>query len=159
MSVVDDANRVIAGPALAADVATVKVVRSESGLPWTVVVSQAGTSPAAAELAERQRLLSLGLGAILLLLAGGSYFVWRVMRRELAVARLQTDFVSAVSHQFRTPLTSLRHVTELLEESDEVPPERRQALYQSLGRNTERLRRLVESVLDFSRMESGRRPV
>jgi signal transduction histidine kinase len=79
------------------------------------------------------------------------------MQRELAVARLQTDFVSAVSHEFRTPLTSLRHVTELLEENDDVPRERRKAFYEALGRNTERLHRLVESLLDFARMESGRR--
>jgi signal transduction histidine kinase len=103
-------------------------------------------------------LLTAGLGAILLLLAGGAYFLWRVLHRELAVARLQTDFVAAVSHEFRTPLTSLRHVTELLEESDDLPPDRRRTFYQALGRSTERLHRLVESLLDFSRMEGGRKP-
>jgi signal transduction histidine kinase len=46
-----------------------------------------------------------------LLLGGGSYFLWRVVRRELAVSRLQADFVAAVSHEFRTPLASMRHVT------------------------------------------------
>jgi len=55
-------------------------------------------------------------------------------------------------------LTALRHVTELLDESDEVPPERRRAFYDVLGRNTERLQRLVESLLDFARMEDGRKP-
>jgi two-component system sensor histidine kinase SenX3 len=80
------------------------------------------------------------------------------MQRELAVARLQTEFVAAVSHEFRTPLTALRHVTDLLEESDDVPVERRRQFYQTLGRNTDRLQRLVESLLDFSRMESGRQP-
>ena len=82
----------------------------------------------------------------------------RVVHRELAVARLQTDFVSAVSHEFRTPLTSLRHITELLEENDNIPPDRRQTFYAALGRSTERLHRLVESLLDFGRMELGRKP-
>lgn len=109
-------------------------------------------------MAGRQRLLSAGLAAILLLLAGGSYFLWRVMQRELAVARLQTDFVAAVSHEFRTPLTSLRHVAELLEENDDMPLARRRTFYEALGRNTERLHRLVESLLDFARMESHRKP-
>ncbi|MDQ3349880.1 MAG: HAMP domain-containing histidine kinase, partial [Acidobacteriota bacterium] len=87
-----------------------------------------------------------------------SCFLWHVLQRELAVARLQTDFVAAVSHEFRTPLTALRHVTELLEESDDLPPERRRSFYQALGRSTERLHRLVETLLDFSRMEGGRKP-
>ena len=158
LSVVGAAGQLVVGPGPRVGAAEVRVAASETGLPWTLVVSQAGASPAEAEFAGRRQLLSVGLAAILLLLSGASYFAWRVMRRELEVAQLQTDFVSTVSHEFRTPLTSLRHVTELLEESDDVPRERRQALYESLGRNTERLRRLVESLLDLSRMESGKRP-
>jgi signal transduction histidine kinase len=74
------------------------------------------------------------------------------------VARLQAEFVSAVSHEFRTPVTSLRHVIELLQEDDELPKERRRSFYEVLGRSTERLDRLVESLLDFGRMEDGRKP-
>jgi signal transduction histidine kinase len=110
------------------------------------------------EFAGRRRLLALGLAAIVLLLAGGGYLLWRVVQRELAIARLQTEFVSAVSHEFRTPLTSLLHVTELLEEDDDLPRERRRSFYGALGRNTQRLHRLVESLLDFARMEGGRKP-
>jgi signal transduction histidine kinase len=66
--------------------------------------------------------------------------------------------ITAVSHEFRTPLTSLRHVTELLEEDDDLPRDQRRSFYQALGRNTERLHRLVESLLDFARMEGGRKP-
>ncbi|MBI3490202.1 MAG: hypothetical protein HY047_00135 [Acidobacteria bacterium] len=148
----------IAGPPLTAGTTTARATAAETGLPWTLVVGPDDAAPMAAELASRQRLLAMGLAAILLLLAGGSYFLWRVMQRELAVARLQTEFVAAVSHEFRTPLTSLRHVTELLEENDDVPVERRKAFYEALGRNTERLHRLVESLLDFARMEDGRKP-
>ena len=140
------------------------VVRNarDTGLPWTVVVDPGDLSGGTAEFAGRRRLLSWGLAAIVALLMGGGYFLWRVIERELAVARLQTDFVAAVSHEFRTPLTSLRHVTELLEEDDGMPAgpekERRKASYDVLARNTQRLHRLVESLLDFSRMETGRRP-
>ena len=84
--------------------------------------------------------------------------LWRIVQRELAVARLQAEFVSAVSHEFRTPVTSLRHTIELLQENDEVNPERRQSFYAVLARSTDRLHRLVESLLDFGRMEAGRRP-
>ena len=46
----------------------------------------------------------------------------------------------------------------MLEEDDELPKETRAAFYEALGRNTERLHRLVESLLDFARMENGRKP-
>jgi two-component system phosphate regulon sensor histidine kinase PhoR len=136
----------------------VRRTTAETGLPWNVVVGPGDASVQSQDLAMRRRLLSVGLGAIVLLLAGGSYMLWRVVQRELTVARLQADFVSAVSHEFRTPLTSLRHITELLEENDTLPPERRQSFYAALGRSTVRLHRLVESLLDFGRMELGRKP-
>jgi signal transduction histidine kinase len=153
-----ESGRLIAGREPASGGGVLKLATADTRLPWTVAVSSDGGAAERRELALRERLLSIGLGAIVLLLAGGSWWLWRVMRRELAVARLQADFVSAVSHEFRTPLTSLQHVTELLEEDDNLPPERRRSFYSSLGRNTERLRRLVESLLDFGRMESGRKP-
>jgi signal transduction histidine kinase len=135
----------------------VRVPAGDSGLPWTLAVST-GDSSAAAELASRRWVYATGMAAILVLLGGSSYILWRAMSRELAVARLQTEFVSAVSHEFRTPLTSIRHVTELLNEDQETPPEERRAFYAALARNTERLQRFVESLLDFSRLEAGRRP-
>ncbi|HUQ92811.1 MAG TPA: HAMP domain-containing sensor histidine kinase [Bryobacteraceae bacterium] len=153
-----ESGRWIAGREPASDAAVLKLASADTRLPWTVAVASDGGAADMREIVLRERLLSLGLAAIVLLLAGGSWWLWRVMRRELAVARLQADFVSAVSHEFRTPLTSLQHLTELLEEDDNLPPGRRRAFYSSLGRNTERLHRLVESLLDFGRMESGRRP-
>jgi signal transduction histidine kinase len=143
---------------LTAGTSTTRIAESDSALPWTVLVQTSAATSAEMELANRRRLMLAALVAMLLLLGGGSYFLWRVVRRELAVARLQAGFVSAVSHEFRTPLTALRHATELLQESDDVTPDRRAAFYDTLGRNTERLHRLVESLLDFGRMESGRKP-
>ena len=55
-----------------------------------------------------------GVFAIALLVVGGSYLIARAVSRELAVAKLQSDFVSAVSHEFRTPLTAMRQMSELL---------------------------------------------
>jgi signal transduction histidine kinase len=104
--------------------ATVRRTSTDTGLPWTIAVPSDAFSPDG-ELAGRRRLLAVGLVAITLLLAGGSAILWRVVQQQLALARLRTNFVSAVSHEFRTPLASLRHVTELLTESDAVPPHER----------------------------------
>ena len=158
VALVADSGQVFMGETPAARAGTVRRTTAETGLPWTLILGPGDMAEQSQDLALRRRLLSLGLGAILLLLAGGSFLLWRVVERELAVARLQTDFVSAVSHEFRTPLTSLRHAIELLEEDDDLPRERRQTFYGALGRSTERLHRLVESLLDFGRMEVGRKP-
>ena len=55
-----------------------------------------------------------GLALMLLLVLGGAYAMYRGVNRELRVAQLQSDFVSAVSHEFRSPLTTLRGIAELL---------------------------------------------
>jgi signal transduction histidine kinase len=159
ITLLTDAGQFVTGPRPNARLtAAVRHLASETGLPWTVVVNSAESSGIPPEISRRRQLMMAGLAAIVMLLAGGSYLLWRVVQRDLAVARLQTNFVAAVSHEFRTPLASLRHVTELLEEDDALPPQERRSFYGVLARNTERLQRLVESLLDFARMEDGRKP-
>ena len=89
-----------------------------------------------------------------LVLLAGSYFIMRAIDREQAVARLQSEFVSAVSHEFRTPLTSLRQLSEMLSKGRVPTEDLRQKSYDILSRESERLQRLVESLLDFGRIEA-----
>jgi signal transduction histidine kinase len=131
---------------------------SDTGLPWTVRVTDADSRAALKEFSSRRRLLLAGLGLLSVLVVAGSYFIWRAMSRELAAARLQSDFVSAVSHEFRTPLTSLRQFNALLAEDRDLPDEQRREFRAAQTRATDRLQRLVESLLDFGRMEAGARP-
>jgi signal transduction histidine kinase len=98
-----------------------------------------------------------GTALMLLLVLGGAYAMHRGVSRELHVARLQSDFVSAVSHEFRSPLTSLRGITELLANDRLGDESRKRQSYFFLERETGRLCRLVEDLLDFGRMESGRK--
>jgi signal transduction histidine kinase len=158
ISLLDEQGTLLAGQPLSTTTSSVRRARKETSLPWTLSVVADESWQASTEFQERRRLFTAGLVALGLLLSGGSYLLWRVVQRELAIARLQAEFVSAVSHEFRTPVTSLRHVIELLQEDDEVPKERRSSFYEVLARSTERLDRLVESLLDFGRMESGRKP-
>ena len=77
-----------------------------AGLPWTLHVS-AAPDPTAAPPSPRRRLLMLTFGVVGLVLLAGWYFILRAITRELRVSRLQSDFVAAVSHEFRSPLTSM----------------------------------------------------
>ena len=125
----------------------------EIGLPWSLHVA----SPEAVTVVEsRRNLFVAGFAVMSLVVFAASYVAFRAVTRELAVARLQSDFVAAVSHEFRTPLTAMCHLTEMLEQGD-AAPERRAQYYQALGKESRRLRTMVESLLDFGRMDSGRR--
>lgn len=134
-----------------------RVVRSssETRLPWTLTAQSTDPLQRSADLAARRRILLSALVVSLLLVLVGSYAVARAVNRELAVARMQSDFVSAVSHEFRTPLTSLRQVTELLSGGRVSSEERRAQYHDVLARETGRLHRLVENLLDFGRFEAG----
>lgn len=106
---------------------------------------------------NRQMLLLAGLSLVIVLVLTGSYAVVKAVSRELAVAQLQTDFVSAVSHEFRSPLTTLRSMSEMLERGRVPSEERKQRYYSLISRETQRLHRLVEDLLDFGRMEAGKK--
>jgi signal transduction histidine kinase len=105
--------------------------------------------------ASRRNLVLSGLAILILVLLAGSYFIMRSINRERAVAKLQSEFVSAVSHEFRTPLTSLRHLSEMLSKGRVATEQLRKKSYDVLARESERLQDLVESLLDFSRIEAG----
>jgi signal transduction histidine kinase len=129
-----------------------------TGLPWDISVANASLEAGLNQFAQRRRLMMMGLSMLALLVIAASYLIGRAVSRELAAARLQSDFVSAVSHEFRTPLTSMRQFTEMLVDNENLPTEKRQAYYLAQERATHRLSRLVESLLDFGRMEAGARP-
>ena len=79
------------------------------------------------------------------------------MRAELAVAQMKSDFVSTVSHEFRSPLASINQLGEMLRDGIVGDDSRRQDYYGMIVTESQRLRRLVENVLDFARMEDGRK--
>ena len=138
-----------------ADATTFIRSSAQSGLPWDVTVKTVGVSPIGS---NRRLAILAGLGFLVLLVIAGGYVMARAVSRELAVARLQSDFVASVSHEFRTPLTSLRQFTDLLSEAEDLPLEKRRGFYAAQARATDRLQRLVESLLDFRRMEAGTHP-
>jgi hypothetical protein len=103
----DEAGTIISGAKPDAGTRLVTRLATETGLPWNVTLKPALAPRDLAALTSRRRQLGAGLGAIVLLISGGGYLLWRTVHREIAVARIQTEFVAAVSHEFRTPLTSL----------------------------------------------------
>lgn len=104
--------------------------------------------------------LNLLMGILVLALSGaavtGVILVWVFVTKQHNVARLQSDFVSNVSHELRTPLTSIRLFTETLALRGHDPEAQRQCIA-ALERESMRLQELIDRLLDWGRMESGRR--
>ncbi len=127
------------------------------GLPWTLVIAGSDPETERGQYRLRRRLLGSGFLILAVLVVIAGYLIFRATSREFAAARLQSDFVAAVSHEFRTPLTSLRQFTDMLRDHKNLSEERRELCYEAQARSAARLTRLVESLLDFGRMEGGAR--
>lgn len=92
------------------------------------------------------------LAAILgLVLAGGIYLLYRLGLRQIALTRQQQDFVSSVSHELKTPLTSIRMYGEMLREGW-ATDERKRTYYSFICAESERLSRLINNVLQLARL-------
>lgn len=123
-------------------------------LPWTVIVfPDASTAPAAD---SRRALLVIGLAVLFLGVAAAMWLASRAVFRELELARLKSEFVATVSHEFRTPLTAIRQLSELLVTGRVASDEDRREYYALLAAQGERLHHLVEGLLNFGRLESGK---
>jgi signal transduction histidine kinase len=129
---------------------------TDTGLPWTLRVASADPDRELAALSARRKVTLAGLALLGALVLAGGCLVERAVARELAAARLQADFVATVSHEFRSPLTSMKHLLEMLEDGAVPSEERRQRYYHVLSGEAERLHQLVENLLDFRRMEEGK---
>jgi signal transduction histidine kinase len=82
---------------------------------------------------------------------------WRAFRRQQALADMKTNFVSSVSHELRAPIASVRLLAEGLQRGTASNPEKQQEYYGFIVQECRRLSALIENVLDFSRIEHGRK--
>src|SRR5688572_12236603 len=94
-------------------------------LPWTVYAISAADD-SVLDLSVQAKAVLSGIALMGLFVVGGAYVINRAMLRELRVARMQSEFVAAVSHEFRTPLTTLRQLAEMLVKGRVSSDERRQ---------------------------------
>jgi signal transduction histidine kinase len=97
------------------------------------------------------------LGILSLLIIGGVILTKRIVGKEMAVARLKSDFVSNVSHELRTPLALIRLYAETLELGRITTQDKKDQYYQIIRKESERLTALINNILDFSRIEAGRK--
>ena len=101
---------------------------------------------------------NIGLVILLdVLLAVGIALLYRNVRREMDLARIKSDFVSNVSHELRTPLALIRMYAETLEMGRLKDNQKKAEYLTTILRESERLTRLVNNILDFSKMQAGKK--
>ncbi len=109
----------------------------------------------------RQKVRAWWLAGLIAVAAGGALIglvaTWRAMRRQERLIALKSNFVSSVTHELRAPLASVRLMAESLERGKITQPEKRQDYFRYMVQECRRLSGLIENVLDFARIEQGRK--
>ncbi|HKD82969.1 MAG TPA: HAMP domain-containing sensor histidine kinase [Candidatus Angelobacter sp.] len=97
------------------------------------------------------------LGTLSVLLIIGLFFTYRSVTKTMELAKLKSDIVSNVSHELRTPLALIRLYAETLELGRLPDEQRKIEYYRIVRKESERLTALINNILDFSRIEAGRK--
>ena len=116
-----------------------------------------GEDPVAEASARNRTLYVVLLAIFYITLLVGVILTGRALYREARLSRMKTDFVSLVSHELRTPLTSIRMFIETLALGRVKDSAETQAVLEMLSKETARLSSMIENVLDWARIESGRK--
>lgn len=136
-----------------------KMQRSESfwilpGYTAGIRMANASIRDLVRERAKINILLILIVDAILLF---GAFYIIRNVRREMLLAQIKSDFVSSVSHEIRTPLSLISMYIETLQMGRINPEEKVIQYYNIIEQETKRLSGIVNKILCFSQIESGKR--
>ena len=158
VAVVDGAGRSIWTREPLEHVEPLLTIPLREGLPgWRVALYQPPGGTPRESVRRQVMLFTTAFGLLLAMIAVGVVATWRLVRRETEMARLKADFVANVSHDLKTPLSVIRMFAETLELGRVRGEPARQEYYRVITQESERLSRLIENVLDFSRIEGGRR--
>ena len=126
-------------------------------LPWKIQVIQ----PAFADqerAAQRENIFyGILLAVVVVLIIFGALLIVRDISRESATMRIKSEFVHNVSHEFKTPLTLIRLYAETLQRKGDFASEQKQEALQIITKESERLSHMINNVLDFSRIEMGKK--
>jgi signal transduction histidine kinase len=106
---------------------------------------------------SRLTLLGFALTLALALTLLSGYLLRRDVQRDLRLAEMRSQFVSSVTHELKTPLTAIRMFTETLRLDEEVDHQTRSEYLDTILHESERLSRLVDNVLDFGKIERGKK--
>ncbi len=94
---------------------------------------------------------------VLVILSLGLFFILRMVNQEVKLSQMKSYFISTVSHEFKSPLTGIRQVSEMLDQGRIQSEERKKYYYKAMVKQSERLTHLIDNILNFSKMEEGKK--
>ena len=124
--------------------------------PWRIEISHIETEGTGI-IAIHKSFYFWTILTLIIVLSFGIILIVRTVTHEMEVLKIKSDFVSSVSHEFKTPLASIKALTERLLEGKVKNPERMEQYFSIISQDTDRLTRLVGNVLSFSKIEEGKR--
>jgi signal transduction histidine kinase len=156
LSITDPRGKVLVGPRIEPAAQTGEYAMTRWGLPWTLQVGFSDFADFRAQARRRHLLLTGSIGALVILIALGVMLGGRMIRREMELSQLKTAFVDNVSHELRTPVTSIKLFSQMLSSGAVADADRRQEYFRLLVSESNRLTRMIENMLNFSRIVEGR---
>ena len=94
---------------------------------------------------------------LIIILVFGTALIARIVARDMEILKIKSDFVSSVSHEFKTPLTSMKALTERLESGKVKEPAKLKQYMSIISYDIDRLILLVSNILSFSKIEEGKK--
>ena len=129
----------------------------EFPLPWKFLVTQPAFDDLESSARRENIIYGTLLAVIVILMLLGAFLIVRDISREAETTRVKTEFVHNISHELKTPLTLIRLYSETLQRKKKLPEREKQDAYEIITKESERLSHLINNVLDFSRIEMGRK--
>jgi signal transduction histidine kinase/tetratricopeptide (TPR) repeat protein len=124
--------------------------------PWRIEVFRSGAEALGAMDIKRSFYFWTILTLVIVLISG-AVLISRTIAHEMAVLKLKSDFVSSVSHEFKSPLTSIKALAERLRDGKVKDSDRMKQYFSVITQDVDRLTQLVRNILDFSKIEEGKK--
>jgi signal transduction histidine kinase len=148
---------IVTGEERTASADTVTLSFDKLPFPWKLVASQPARRDLEREVRRENVLYGIFLAVIVTLMFLGAILILRDIAREKETTRHRAEFVNNISHEFKTPLTLIRLYSETLECQEGLSREQKKEAYEIITKEVERLTHMINNVLDFSRIEMGRK--
>jgi signal transduction histidine kinase len=123
---------------------------------WSLTLYQRNSSEIQKESQKKMILLYTLVGFSLLILITGTFFTLRGLNQQRHLLNMKSNFLSSVSHELKTPLTSIRMFSEMMENGRVKKIEKMAQYAGHIGKEANRLDTLIQSILSYTRMEHGK---
>jgi signal transduction histidine kinase len=138
------------------DAITTTILFDDNFPPWRLELTYVGPK-GLGEISIFSNFYFWTIITLIIILVFGTALIVRIVAREMEILKIKSDFVSSVSHEFKTPLTSMKALTERIEKGKVTQPAKISQYISIISNDIDRLIRLVGNILNFSNIEEGKK--